>query len=1026
MNQISQADNLLPFLGARAKRHLPSIEPGELEPDSLPGEFANDTILRVAATAFEVSSVDLARALSAASPAVRVSGQTDFRSLSERLMQGIHSTPLTVLSCALSAAVASADLDRILAIALDSSSGSGVAADVSWSYLLSVLRTEATSVCSDVIVFELNAGFQHGLIQSEDPDTALSEMRGLLDDASYVAYLREKYPLLEQRLATRLGLAATSVCTILERLSEDSASIRATFGHARGDFGDDSWGVSAIETTSGDSHNGASRVTFIRFTSGCTVVYKPRTVDGELGFQDYLRFLERFEPALNFRKLTVLARDTYGWVEYVESTSAESEAEIKEYFFRYGALIAALDAISATDIHFENLVAAGAHPVVIDLETIFQPSEVHSIEDGKGRALLSLDFYNDTPLVTAMFDPAFLKGSLNGSPLSRAVDAPGSELAVTRTDGVFTLTAAETVSHTGHIPKLAGGLVDFEPYIDDILDGFVRTARLIARRRSDFINGVLEGIFSGSRVRVIFRYTRHYATMVKAVNSAYALQSLRNTEEILSRLWRTVSVAPGLTSVIAAEHHDVWNGDIPYFQSSIGSASAISSQGLALQGVFPKDGWDVAMTRVLAKDHGRIKQESDLMEFCLRAKAKDLAQPQGTARLSDGELSEPPREAVATLKAIQNRLVLNDGRILTMDIVMHRNMRTRQSVLGTDLYTGTNGICFALAYGDDASRAGTPSDGLRALCEASLTADSHERMLETGICHGVGSGIYFAAHLASLWHDPYMQALGEHLAEHGGRVLYTDRHFDLFSGAAGFLCALLSLRGGASAGKLDGLIERTVDHLIAHSHISGGTMSWLSSIPAKGPTTGYAHGVAGIAHALLRAGIDLDLKRAVDAASMAERFLASCRVDGAGWRECHADEEAAPVDMWCHGTSGIALFYQAIAAVSDDERIRETAVFALDEAERVAPFENDSLCHGWLGNLEVLLNAQAISGGTSKSSAVRACLDDLNSRPARCGTERHHTSLGLFTGLSGIAYQRLRCVAPAEFPSILTFSAPLR
>jgi lantibiotic modifying enzyme len=380
---------------------------------------------------------------------------------------------------------------------------------------------------------------------------------------------------------------------------------------------------------------------------------------------------------------------------------------------------------------------------------------------------------------------------------------------------------------------------------------------------------------------------------------------------------------------------------------------------------------------------------------------------------------------MAALKAVQNCLMLQDGRILSMDILMHRDLRTRQSVLGTDLYTGTTGICYALAYGDAASKAGNPSSELRALCEASLTASSHESMLETGICHGHGAGIYLAAHLSALWNDQYMQMLGEHLAEHAGRILYTDRHFDLFSGSAGLLSALLALRGGAKAGKLDALIESTVDHLISHAHTSRGAMAWMSSIPSTGPNTGYAHGVSGIAHALLRAGVELNMKRAIDAAMSAERFLETCRFDGAGWRECEGDGAPAKMDMWCHGTPGITLFYLELAAVCPDERVKKTAAFALAETERVARFDNDSLCHGWLGNLEASINAQA-SAGTERTTAVQACLDELAERTVRCGNERHHASLGLFTGYSGMAYQQLRCEAPAAYPSVLTFAPPIR
>jgi type 2 lantibiotic biosynthesis protein LanM len=1014
----------VPFLGARAR----AAAAGEVLVDTLPGEFSRGDILEIAASAFDVSSASLARALSDCDvPAMASVRNVEVANRVVEALLSIGDTPpLVKLSCAVMGQLASNELASIIQGALDVASASSIEPMVAQAYLLNVIRFEGTAVCADTLAFELNAAASHELISSRDPIEAVEEMLGLVADADYVSYLEEKYPLLKQRLIHRLELAAGSVATTLKRISKHRGEIAHAFATPGAESSDDAWTLTSIESTSGDSHNGASRVTFVRFSNGRTVVYKPRNVHGELNFQRYLAYLESKDDRLGFHKLKVIACDGYGWVEFAEPSDVNLKTELNQYYFRLGALIAALDAISGTDIHFENVVAAGSHPVVIDLETIFQPSEIESIDKGKNRGLLSLDFYHDTPLITAMFDPVFLTGSINGSPLSRAIHSLSDTSTIKVQDDRFVAAPDGNVSHTRHMPSMNGTPVPYDDYVDDVLNGFRRVSKLVSVHRAEMLSGGLSDIFDGTRVRVIFRYTRHYASMVRAVNSAYALQSLRNTEEILSRLWRTVAVCPGLTSVVAAEHFDVWNGDVPYFESDVGTRSTITSQGHLISDVFPKGGWEVAKSRLLAKDQGRLAREADLIEFCLRAKVDDGRRLDLQGGDSLATATEAPRDPVKLLEAIKNRLLLVDGRVLSMDILMHRDHRTSQSKLGNDFYTGTAGICFALAYGDAESKAGRPSSDLRAISEAVLVGGDFESVLETGICHGVGAAIYAAAHLSALWNDRYMQDLGEHLAEHAGRVLYADRHFDLFSGSAGLLRALLALRDRASKGNVDAQIEAVVDHLLAHSTRSGGARAWMSSIPSAGPTTGYAHGVSGIADALLHAGKALELKRAVDAALEAERFIDRCRVSGAGWRECESDESATPHDMWCHGTAGIALFYQSLAWLHPEERTLTTASFAMAEAERVAPFENDSLCHGWLGNLESILNAQAKLSRGSRLPAIDAYLEELAGRPARCGNERQHISMGLFTGLSGIAYQQLRCRAPADYPSVLTFAPPIR
>src|SRR5262249_25496230 len=43
------------------------------------------------------------------------------------------------------------------------------------------------------------------------------------------------------------------------------------------------------------------------------------------------------------------------------------------FYRRQGSWLALLHALGATDVHYENVVAAGEHPVPVDLETLFHP-----------------------------------------------------------------------------------------------------------------------------------------------------------------------------------------------------------------------------------------------------------------------------------------------------------------------------------------------------------------------------------------------------------------------------------------------------------------------------------------------------------------------------------------------------------------------------------------------------------------------------------------------------------------------------
>ncbi|NEE32664.1 DUF4135 domain-containing protein, partial [Streptomyces sp. SID7982] len=44
-----------------------------------------------------------------------------------------------------------------------------------------------------------------------------------------------------------------------------------------------------------------------------------------------------------------------------------------QFYRRQGALLALLHALDGTDLHHENLIACGPHPVLVDVETLFHP-----------------------------------------------------------------------------------------------------------------------------------------------------------------------------------------------------------------------------------------------------------------------------------------------------------------------------------------------------------------------------------------------------------------------------------------------------------------------------------------------------------------------------------------------------------------------------------------------------------------------------------------------------------------------------
>ena len=89
---------------------------------------------------------------------------------------------------------------------------------------------------------------------------------------------------------------------------------------------------------------------------------------------------------------------------------------------------------------------------------------------------------------------------------------------------------------------------------------------------------------------------------------------------------------------------------------------------------------------------------------------------------------------------------------------------------------------------------------------------------------------------------------------------------------------------------------------------------------------------------------------------------------------------------------------------------------------------NHSLCHGDLGNLELLLQAsEALNDPQWRHQVNRLAsmvLESIDKNGWLCGSPLGIESPGLMTGLAGIGYGLLRLAEPMRVPSVLVLEPP--
>ena len=132
------------------------------------------------------------------------------------------------------------------------------------------------------------------------------------DHRRYVQRLFLSYPALTRLSATSLFQWWKNTSDLLTRLHRDARRIEACI--LRQPIG----ALQSINATLSDPHHGGKRVTILHLSGGQKLVYKPRPVEVDEGYQHFIEWLNNTGIAPQLRMLGAVKGEDYGWIEFVE------------------------------------------------------------------------------------------------------------------------------------------------------------------------------------------------------------------------------------------------------------------------------------------------------------------------------------------------------------------------------------------------------------------------------------------------------------------------------------------------------------------------------------------------------------------------------------------------------------------------------------------------------------------------------------------------------------------------------------
>jgi hypothetical protein len=287
-------------------------------------------------------------------------------------------------------------------------------------------------------------------------------------------------PVLLRLTATIVRQWIDTTIELVVRLGEDIAEIKALITHSQPGVN-----VQAIEGDLSDPHNFGHSVQIVTFDDHTKLVYKPKDLRLDVAWHDLITRLNASSPPLELKPVKTITRHEYGWTEFIEHESCESTQHIELFYRRSGAWLAVFHLFASSDMHYENILAHGAHPVPIDLEMILQASTPEAEQETPETAALieaGRSVVNSVLMVGML--PSYAK-----SPNNKIFDAGGlnavrssAPIGVWKnvnTDGMRWMQVPNQSAHTSNIPHIKGQYSQLGDYLPAFIEGFEQYAHFL-------------------------------------------------------------------------------------------------------------------------------------------------------------------------------------------------------------------------------------------------------------------------------------------------------------------------------------------------------------------------------------------------------------------------------------------------------------------------------------------------------------------------------------------------------------------
>ncbi|WGD64254.1 type 2 lanthipeptide synthetase LanM [Bacillus subtilis] len=851
--------------------------------------------------------------------------------------------------------------------------------------MLAQLEKHLSDFTRKSIVLEINILREEGKLIGKNSEERYENFIEFMKDVDNLKSFYNKYVVLLRQISMSCLMFLKNIKKIISDIQENYSDLRKSFNLEREK-------LTNITLGEGDTHNFGKTVCLLVFTNK-KIVYKPKNLEINLGFERLFYELNMKYLDIDLKVPKTLNYIDHSYEEYIDYIPCKSEKELKKYYYNYGLLMGIVYFFNGNDIHLENLISHKTTPVIVDLETMIQ-QPIHERIVGTSDLMIDNLFHR---LSRTLLLPT--KGLKLEDPVNIELSALSGKFEKNAFSVLQVTDEKKDTIHYDFMPidfKGSNNLpfdsekesIDYKLFKKEIKNGFTYISNILLKESKDeYFKKKITNLFGNIEVRVLLRDTNQYATILHHLNHPDLLEDMLDREKALENLW---SFPFKNKQIIKSECEQMRIMDIPIFFNKTNTKLIHDKIGNSFDGLLKYKSFDYLYKSIKDLNQKEIQKQNEVIDIYYPdfqyAKQDELKSL--TTNLDEQE-SGITDSILCTIELIADEIIkqsIDEENPQWLIPFNFEDDKWTLSLLEDDIYKGKSGVLLFFYYLQRYSNKDKYKIFYKKLVK-NIDEQIYIDPNKLGLTSNLGY-FYFLSLISEYGDDKirfrkYIKTIINLLKEQ--KLEKEELSIDYINGVLPLINTLVRYYK----------LLNNIDCMTLAIQL-GNKVSEKLFRSNKNLEYSFGHGSLG---AIYTFG---NLYQVTEIEKFKEIHLKLKKQ----YRSQRINNEIT----WCNGKLGEFM----VDSTKTDEVLREFSLL-----------DNDCLCHGNSGFIDVLLTKYTLTGNEElKNKAVELINKIISSNNKyekyKLFDTNNFRDVSMFTGLSGIGYQFLRVLNSEEMPSVLT------